>query len=448
MSQHSAFRQQELSSLNEDLCPLPHESILSSLWRFAWRNGLSGSHLLHYCKKPPSFPTSSSPSFERLSVDQFAFASGWKIEEAERMCKLVDGTWWHQVFRYCPLCLEQGYHSYWYQSQYIDTCPIDGVRLETTCQHCGNTLPQYGLCRPLLNRSYLCSHCSNPISGVWPTIESRLTLQRCEDQVSQAFSPLYQWWIESGPVREVLLENLPSAGGKDVSHYPFPYRSFMRQWVLDRNEIANPSPVVARRSPRLVILQWKLRLKVGPGWDVKLYERVSWDGRHRTRVMGIYRATLRRLKSLIFARCAFTEADYRRHLVITSPDSQRLWNDGDLPLLALCVMRRTLEPYLSLDPSRIPRSVIDPSGGEISHFWHRTRICWRIAFIGMYVEAYWSLVSTRSEAFKFLNPPTYNPCAMRQFEEGTEDPRFIYFKGSIAFPEIDGLVLNSKLSTI
>lgn len=164
--------------------------------------------------------------------------------------------------------------------------------------------------------------------------------------------------------------------------------------------------------------------------------------------MGIYRATLRKLELLINARSAFTDADYRQHLVNTLPVSRRPCNDVDLPLMALCVMRRAMEPYLSLDPSRIPLTLIDPSGVEISLFWYRARICWRIAFVGMFVEAYWALVSDRAEVLKFLNRPTFNPCAMRQSEESTQDPQFVDFKGSIAFPEIDGLVLDAKLNNI
>ncbi len=433
------------SRLNEDLCPLPHESILSSLWRFAWRNALSGSRLLQYCKQRPTFSTSSFPSFDQISLVQFESATNWKLEIAERTCRLADATWWEGNFRYCPLCLEHGYHSYWHQSLYIETCPIDGARLLTTCEHCGMRLPQYGICRSLLDRPYVCAHCYNPISGVWPTVESRLSIQCCADKFSQALSGLYDWWIESGSVRRALLNHLPSSDRKDVSHYTFPYRSFMRQWVLDHNEAANPFPVTARRTPRLIILRWAVRLNVEPGWQVKLAQRVSWDGRYRTRMLGIYRATLRRLERLIYARRAFTDEDYRRYLVATGSESQSFPNAADLPLLALCAMRRNLERYLSLNPSRPPNSLRDPSSTEISAFWHRARVCWRIAFIGMYVDMYWSLVSTRAEVFRFLNPPSFNPCAMRQFEEESEDPKFAYFKGSIAFPEIDGMAFNAMI---
>jgi hypothetical protein len=34
---------------------------------------------------------------------------------------------------------------------------------------------------------------------------------------------------------------------------------------------------------------------------------------------------------------------------------------------------------------------------------------------------------------------------MRQFEEESEDPKFAYFKGSIAFPEIDGMAFNAMI---
>lgn len=445
MNELANFLGKTSNRLNQDLCPLPHESILSSLWRFAWRNALSGSHLLRYCKQPPVFPTSSFQSFDKILIDQFESVTGWRLDGAERRCRLVDATWWNGNFRYCPLCLEQGYHSYWHQSLHIETCPIDGARLSITCQHCDKTLPRYGICGGLLDRPYLCVHCSNPICGAWPTVEARLSLHCCAKQLDQVFSRLYDWWVDSGTVRNALLKQLPSSGGKDVSHYPFPYRSFMQQWVLDHSGVTCPFPILTRHTPRLIVLRWTVRLHVDPNWQVTFFQRMCWEGRHRTRALRIYRATLRRLERLVYARRAFTNEEYRRYLMMTSPNSDSLPDDLNLPLLALCAMRRALETYLSLEPSRTPRSLIDPSGMEINPFWHRLRICWRIAFVGIYIDMYWSLVSMRSEAFKFLDPPTYNACSMRQSEERTQDPEFIDFKGSIAFPEVDGISFDSMI---
>lgn len=427
--------------LNQDLSPLPHESILSSLWRFAWRNSLNGQQLLRHCSQRAVFSSALRPLFEEICLDRFALASGWKLGEAELMCGLDDPISWSSQLRYCPVCLEHGYHSYWHQSLHIATCPLDGTPLETTCHYCRNQLPEYGLNRPLLERSYVCPRCHKPIAGVWPSIELRLSFHDRDRELSQVFSPLDHWWGQCRDTRARLRRDLPAYGGEYFHHYEYPYARFMRQWIVEHGGIRVPEQVIARRVPQLIKLRWKVWLEEGASQNAL----APSQGHHTRRTMGIYCATLRRLERLIKARAHFTDADYRRHLVVALQHSRTPLHSIDLRLLALCVMRRALEPFLSLDPDRKPKSLRDASRAEISHCWHRARLCWRIAFIGMYVDTYWSLVSSRCDVPQFFAHPSYNPCAMRQVEDATADCRFARFEGSIAFPEIDGIILTPAL---
>lgn len=441
MSSPFVYQPQAPHGINQDLSPLPHESILSSLWRFAWRNALNGQQLLRHCTQRAVFSSALRPSFEKICRDRFALASGWKLGEAERMCGLEDPISWSRQLRYCPVCLEHGYHSYWHQSLHIATCPLEGTPLETTCHYCRKPLPEYGLNRPLLERSYVCPRCLKPIAGVWPSIKLRLSLHERDRELSQVFSPLEHWWGKCHDTRARLRRDLPAYGGDYFHHYAYPYALFMRQWIVEQGEIRAPEHVVAQRAPQLIKLRWKVWLEE----RASQYALAPSQEHYRRRTVAIYCATLRRLERLIKARAHFTDADYRRHLVVALQYSRTPLRNIDLRLLALCVMRRALEPFLSLDPCRKPKSLREASRAEISHCWHRARLCWRIAFIGMYVDTYWSLVSSRCDVPQLLAHPSYNPCAMCQVEDATADYRFTSFEGSIAFPDIDGIILNSAL---
>lgn len=51
MNAYESFCRQFPANAALDLMPLPGESMVSSLWRFSWRNGLSTKELLNFCTK-------------------------------------------------------------------------------------------------------------------------------------------------------------------------------------------------------------------------------------------------------------------------------------------------------------------------------------------------------------------------------------------------------------
>ena len=109
-----------------DLVPLPEESMVSSIWRFAWRNGLGVKELLTHCTHGAGYRKEHATfSYKRgFDPDVFSHSSWWIDEPSE---KEVFGSssekhrsiWWNTAFRYCPLCLGHLYHSFWHQSKFL-----------------------------------------------------------------------------------------------------------------------------------------------------------------------------------------------------------------------------------------------------------------------------------------------------------------------------------------
>jgi hypothetical protein len=179
-----------------DLCPLAFESELSILLRIAWRNAFDAKLMrehfssrrirFHFCRK-------------RLAV-----LLGWTVEEEE-----LTGDYysWFTIFfiaplfRYCPICLEGGYHSYLYQCLEIRCCPIHDIPLSMECQCCGETTIPYRAYEAWFIRPYFCSRCGQPISGAEPVLEAHLDFRVVEHSVEETLRPHFQSWQQSGPAR-------------------------------------------------------------------------------------------------------------------------------------------------------------------------------------------------------------------------------------------------------
>src|SRR5258708_4126267 len=113
-----------------DLGPLPHESSLTVFWRFCWRNALD----------PGEMNEHFGASGHRVDWVQFEHATGWGCPDATEL--RTQGIpsrelLFHGRLRYCPICMECGYHSVWYQFRGLGICLLHGVRLISDCFHCG-----------------------------------------------------------------------------------------------------------------------------------------------------------------------------------------------------------------------------------------------------------------------------------------------------------------------
>jgi hypothetical protein len=67
-------------------------------------------------------------------------------------------AWAATELRYCPGCLEQGFHAAWFQWQFIEQCPVHGSRLRGGCHKCDAAIP-YTLDSNLAKHPLSCAHC-------------------------------------------------------------------------------------------------------------------------------------------------------------------------------------------------------------------------------------------------------------------------------------------------
>lgn len=179
-----------------DLGPMAFESELSVLMRIAWRNAFDSQLMREYLSsRKLRFQLCRRRLFDLL---------GWVVEEEE----LTADNYYRftfffisPLFRYCPICLEGGYHSYLYQCLEIRCCPIHDIALSMKCQCCGRTTSPYRAYSAWFFPPYFCSSCSQPICGAAPLLEAHLDFRAVEPNVFEILRPHYDRWQHNGAVR-------------------------------------------------------------------------------------------------------------------------------------------------------------------------------------------------------------------------------------------------------
>src|ERR1700733_9811294 len=135
--------------LGRELMPLPHESSASALMRLAWRSVLTPEDIRSLCyghrygRREDSF-------FQQQLIDSkrvFA-ATGWEVPSPDEagMLGALEPTrdaWLSDCFRFCTICLEGAYHSYWFQFEPLLYCPVHAVPLTTLCPRCARVVGSY-----------------------------------------------------------------------------------------------------------------------------------------------------------------------------------------------------------------------------------------------------------------------------------------------------------------
>ncbi|MEM5345060.1 hypothetical protein [Paraburkholderia azotifigens] len=183
-----------------DLSPLPHESALTILWRFGWRNVLG----------PPEIRAFLADG--RKQIDWGAFkriASWWCPEDTELRIERLPARkmFFDSCLRYCPICLECGYHSVWHQFRPLPSCPIHDVRLMSRCFNC--RLPTTWMFEYLNDRTkpFRCKTCNGYLAGVEPNLDLHLDLR---DQSAAIRDRLdrYDGWVTENHEVLALVEQL------------------------------------------------------------------------------------------------------------------------------------------------------------------------------------------------------------------------------------------------
>lgn len=431
-----------------DLVPLPEESMVSSIWRFAWRNGLGVKELLTHCTHGAGYQKEHATfSYKRgFDPDVFSHSSWWIDEPSE---KEVFGSssekhrsiWWNTAFRYCPLCLGHLYHSFWHQSKFLSHCPLDGAALRDTCYSCGKHLPTYGFHQEILSRPYVCPHCNGPISGVGLSVDARLEIQQSKREYARAFESLDHWWEESTAVRNQL-ESFLSSRAYHFSPWLRPETTWL-QWVIHQVPPPATLPFTTREVPQLVVLTWKIALKRCDPMKSVLFPK-RWKTEKLSLAIKVYRATLRRLLRVIAESEPFDDEDYVRHRAESIKDLLNSPSGCNMKLLAFIMLRNSYETYFSVMHASPDQADFQdwnvgfPYGNE---FAQRVRICWRAQFIAEYAAFYWWLVAVR-DGRKRVGDFRRETATMSHVDVKFDGSNGDYIIGKVAFPAVDGLRLS------
>jgi len=267
-------------------------------------------------------------------------------------------------------------------------------------------------------------------------------MQQRADEIGDAVCGIERWWGSLSPGRTRIEGLLTSRSWSSYAHWLRPDTS-LRQWVISMAPEQSWPPVSVRTIPPLIVLEWKVRLQPPDPlewiWATRKtkYERLSFARQ-------VYRTTLRRLESVISVASPFSDAEYRRYLMLPAKDLVVHPGGCNLHLLALIVLRMTYESFFSIfegvpDEADLDESVVRfPYGNE---FAERVRICWRAQFIAEYASIYWVLVATRNGrrgASSFHRKSAALFTADVVFDSTNGD----LVTGKVGFPAVDGLRLE------
>ncbi|WP_175972080.1 hypothetical protein [Burkholderia sp. BCC0322] len=112
-------------------------------------------------------------------------------------------VWADTELRYCPACLELGFHAAWFQWRFIERCPVHGWRLRCGCHKCAAVIP-YALDSNMATYPLSCVHCHTswvpmldrpagrcvPIHGRAARILRRWQVHVADAAISVAHTPL------------------------------------------------------------------------------------------------------------------------------------------------------------------------------------------------------------------------------------------------------------------
>ena len=428
------------------LRPLPHESTLSALWRFGWQNGLSGGAFFEICcgtrgfvHKPKSLMIGVSGAF----VDR----TNWSLpDQSEKEClhfaANTPGTWIHRNLRFCPICLEAGYHSIWFQFSLLHSCPLHDCALTDQCQSCGDQTGYYGATPQFTFKPYGCLNCGEVLSGVVPGLTTHLELRSHRQQLERAFAGLLRWVQES---KEKLL--------------PLQYISRKKRWLAVDKAIqwCNPEALLHGAALELFpfsggnaihvdssvsLLCWQISMQtkdLNPG-----YARRSWRQRVQTPT-AVYRATIRKLQRWLFGESTALqrELELRSRWIRAIEEDELEITDWNLYELAYVLLRNSQSAFIDfgLEVTEIALKST-PSLGFTTYEDRAPRIAYRAGFLAVFAGYfYWMMRARRSgQKLKLSNVTSTPPSDLIAiFGVPQKFPSVVH--GGVFFPTVPGLPL-------
>jgi hypothetical protein len=225
----------------------------------------------------------------------------WQPPETALVLPLIhlQDVLWAPGVRYCPLCMQGGFHAIWFQLAALQVCPFHGCRLTDRCCACGAPMGQYGLTRELFDQPLHCSRCRLPFVGAPVEISDHLDIWHLCDAIDASFNP-YARWLELARDRLICLDEAAAQGGQQGLS---PHVARMLQSAV-HDMAPYPQGCESRESRAVRYITWRLA-----GTDARA---VPFPSRCRYlsagRALDVYRTTLRMLLRSIGVRSRATPA--------------------------------------------------------------------------------------------------------------------------------------------
>jgi hypothetical protein len=322
-----------------DLPPLPYESSRSILARLGWRNGVKMNEILSAWRREQN---GAEVNFIRSEL--YDLTGKWLLTmNAERLFNLNiriqadQWRWYEAKFRFCPLCLEECYHSYLFQWRRLLICPRHGCTLASQCQCCGKEVDKSSYspdARAGIGKmGYRCSSCFGPIAGAVPDLQSHLQLQTDSAYLAERMGPIEQEFY-------LLLERMSHVSIPGA--YP---RAQLRRHVVDATERLMRKGALPRgltRSFGMTYVRWSSRMAEASGSaNLVVPESPQTPAKYHA----VYVATRRLLARWVFQRDCIEEEDSRVCRLFVERDEDSLvdeWPALELSYVIFCSRMESL----------------------------------------------------------------------------------------------------------
>jgi hypothetical protein len=435
-----------------DLAPLAYESVISCLLRFAWRNVLDHATLRQHFSSMKG----------RFVLDLLALQeqTGWSIPDGQDRDFTAEHTqakehWLSERFRYCPLCLECGYHSDLFQCMAIACCPFHEVALSELCHCCSGWTPKVSESKRLFDSPYECSACGEALSGVRPSLEAHLDFRANFASVESALKPYSRWWRQFQAQRSAANSMRPRAcTGRQAQWCNIP--EFIR--AVACKGIPAPKCARASRYPDnlVVILDWHSRISLGNTADF-FDKRQSSSDRVGTG-QGVYRSTLKRLGRWIAREEGWTAAQFEDEVRSFRIELAPTFSVRFLAFVSLrCQLeqRFTMSNEIELWPQR-QAQLEDISLSDGIDFNGRTsRLGWKAVFLAVYASWYERIAAVDCVSLRILWESgaghrahifSRNKVRSRQgevwYDSAVFNPDEAWFEGAVSFLRIEGMPMS------
>lgn len=435
-----------------DLTPLAYESSISCILRLAWRNVFDHTTIMrHLSSQNNRFRLDQSKLFDQV---------GWSLCDDSllefNLKPNIDCTkWLAKQFRYCPICLEYGYHSYLFQCSYFSKCPLHNVELSTHCQNCGSATPINQFSKELFKKPYYCHVCLKPISGAVPHLEGHLDLRMINQSLKLALTP-FNVWHQYMKTQSIRFQHFYPDISQGMQSKWCDVSEFLRCVALKGKTIPDfvKSPQYAEND--IVVLPWKYRIRLGNCSDFFL-PKSNW----RTRVKiptAVYRCTIRKIGEWVAKRHGWSERQLIEEMEIERGTQIKAYPTD---LLAFIFVRGQLEQRFVDFPCFRSRplsnaQLYDEPMVCMESFNRRTpRLAWRAVFLALYSSWYLRIASGKYYNFGDLLKGDTRECMCiylrnrvrcrigEKWHDGQIfNPDEAWYEGEVCFLNIEGFVEN------